>query len=144
MQRSCNAARRCNCCFLASATILRRSRTLQLLCPGLCNAPATLPDAATAASRATGRSCNAARRCNCCFWRSQILPWRDLGTCNDQEYFKGVNQDKRPCPHNDQEYLKGVNQDERSCPHTQVQRNNRSCYWIWCDQVTVDPTYQSG
>ena len=31
------------------------------------NAPATLPDAATAASEATERSCNAPRRCTCCF-----------------------------------------------------------------------------
>ena len=44
---------------------------------------------------------------------SQILPWylfniTNLTPGNDQEYCKGVNQDKRPCPHNDQEYFKGV------------------------------------
>ena len=34
--------------FLAPATLLQRSRTLQLLLPGVCNAPATLLDAAVA------------------------------------------------------------------------------------------------
>jgi hypothetical protein len=36
MQRSCNAPGRCNCCFLASMTLLQRSQTLQLLLPRLC------------------------------------------------------------------------------------------------------------
>ena len=38
----------------------------------LCS-PATHPDAATAASGATQRSCNASRRCNCCFWAHATL-----------------------------------------------------------------------
>ena len=70
------------------ATILQRSWTLQLLPLGPRNVPATLLDAATAASGSTQRSCNATRlqgagnaaasgatqrccnasgRCNCCF-----------------------------------------------------------------------------
>ena len=53
LQRSYNAPGRCNCCFLASATLLQRFQTLQLLLPGFCYAPATLPGAATA--------------CNCCY-----------------------------------------------------------------------------
>ena len=113
LQRSCNAPGRCNCCFPGlscrhcnccfmwrlSATLLQRSQTLQLLLLGLCNAPATLldaataaswslqrscnaprtlqrnapatlPDAATAASSPLQRSCNAPGRCNCCFLAS--------------------------------------------------------------------------
>ena len=88
-QRSSNAPRRCNCCFLGHATLQQRSWTLQLLLPdvtmaatgatqrccnisGLCNCcswgHATLSDAATAASGATLRSCSAFGRCKCCFW----------------------------------------------------------------------------
>ena len=73
-------------------TLLRRSWTLQLLLPGLCNAPATFLDAATAASwplqrscNAPGRlqlllpgplqrSCNAPRRCNCLCNAPATLP----------------------------------------------------------------------
>ena len=68
---------------------LQRSQTLQLLLPGPRNAAATLPDAATAASKAAERSCNAPRRCNCCFrghatllQRSQTLQLLLLGPCN--------------------------------------------------------------
>ena len=49
LQRSCNTPRRCNCCFWGRAPLLQRSWTLQLLLPGLCNAPATLLGAAAAA-----------------------------------------------------------------------------------------------
>ena len=89
LQRSCNAPGCCNCCFLATATLLQRSRTLQLLLPGHCNAPATLPDTATAASWPLQRSCNAPRCCNCCFLatatllqRSQTLQLLLPGHCN--------------------------------------------------------------
>ena len=64
-------SRRCNCCFWGHATLLQRSRTLQLLLLGPRSAPATLLGAATAASGATQRSCNAAGRCNCYFWGSR-------------------------------------------------------------------------
>ena len=48
--RSCNAAGLCNCYFLAFAALLQRSKILQLLLPGLCCAPATLLEAASATS----------------------------------------------------------------------------------------------
>ena len=47
--------------------------TLQLLPLGTRNAPANLLDAATAASGATQRCCNASGRCNCCFWGHAAL-----------------------------------------------------------------------
>ena len=47
---SCNAPGRCRCCCLASGTLLQSSWTLPLLLPSLCNVPAVLLDAATAAS----------------------------------------------------------------------------------------------
>ena len=50
---------RCNAPDTAPATLLQRSQTLQLLLPSPQNAPATLPDAATAACEATERACNA-------------------------------------------------------------------------------------
>ena len=43
-QRSCNAPRRCNCCFQGHATLQQGPRTLQLLLPGPRNAPARFPD----------------------------------------------------------------------------------------------------
>ena len=64
---SCNSPGHCNCCFYGHRTFRQRSRALQLLRLRPQNAPATLLDAATAASEATERSCNARGRCNCCF-----------------------------------------------------------------------------
>ena len=52
-------------CRLAAVALLQRSQTLRLLLVGLCSAPAALVDAGTAASKATGRSCNTTERCNC-------------------------------------------------------------------------------
>ena len=72
--RSCNAPRRCNWCFWAHATRLQRSWALQLLLRGPRNAPATLPEDATASSGATQRSCNAPGRCNCFFCGHATLP----------------------------------------------------------------------
>ena len=46
LRRCCNAPGCCKCCFLAAATVLRRSRTRQLLLPGPCSVPATILDAA--------------------------------------------------------------------------------------------------
>ena len=54
-QRSCNSPRRCNCCLQGHATLLQRSRTLQLLLPEPRNAAALL-DAATAVSWPLRRS----------------------------------------------------------------------------------------
>ena len=82
MQRSCSTTRRCNCCFLATATLPQHSWTLQLLLPGhsnasaaltrgCCNAPAALPDPATAASWPLQRSSWTPGRCNCCYWPLQ-------------------------------------------------------------------------
>ena len=90
LQRSCDAPGRCNCCFLASATgSMRRSWCVHLLLPAICNAPATLMDAATAASWPLQRSCNAPGRCNCCFLASATLLQRSRtlqlllpGLCN--------------------------------------------------------------
>ena len=73
LQSSSNAPGRCHCCFLASASLLRRScdaapqcaRTLQLLRLDRQHAPATIQDAATAASGAIARSCNVPGRCDC-------------------------------------------------------------------------------
>ena len=52
-ERSCNAFGRLNCCCRSHRTLLQRLQTLLLLEPH--NAPATPPDAATAASGATER-----------------------------------------------------------------------------------------
>ena len=65
-QRSCNAPRSCNCCFWGHAAFLQRSCTVQLLLSMPRNAPAALPDAATAASGSTQHSWNAPGRCDCC------------------------------------------------------------------------------
>ena len=75
-QRSCNAPGRCNCGFQSHATLQQRSWALQRLLPEPICAPATLLDAATAASRATHRSCNAPGRCNCCFQGHAALQQR--------------------------------------------------------------------
>ena len=69
----CNASGRCNCCFRSHRTLLQRFRTLQLLLPEQQNAPVTLLDAATAASGATERSCDASGRCNCCCRSNRTL-----------------------------------------------------------------------
>ena len=42
LQRFCNTPGRCNCCFMATATPLKHSWSLQMLLPGHCNAPAAL------------------------------------------------------------------------------------------------------
>ena len=56
------------------ATLLQHSWTLQRR-----EAPATLPDAATAASGATQRFCNVPGRCKCCLWSHAALLLR---SCN--------------------------------------------------------------
>ena len=88
LQCSCHAPGWCSRCkrhFLVSATLQERScnalATLQLLLPGLCNASATLSDAATAASG----FCNALATGHCCFLASLMLLQRSCdapGRCN--------------------------------------------------------------
>ena len=75
-QRACNALGRCNCGFQGRAALLQRSQTLQVLILGPRSSPATLPDAATAASRATHRSSNAHGRCSCSFQGHAALQQR--------------------------------------------------------------------
>ena len=63
---------------------------------------------------------------------SQILPWYLFNITNptpgyDQEYCKGVNQDKRPCPHNDQEYFEGM---IRMNDSADIHRRNGTVYHI--------------
>ena len=56
---SCNAPRRCNCCFLATATLLQHCQTGQRLLPGLqrsCSAPLTLRMLLSGNCNATERS----------------------------------------------------------------------------------------
>ena len=64
LQKSCKAPGRCNCCFQASAKLLQRSWTLQLLLPGLCNAPAVL--LLRSQKLLLVGLCNAPGRHNCC------------------------------------------------------------------------------
>ena len=59
--------------YWAVASGVSRSQTIQLLLHGLCNAPATLPDAATDASWPLERSYDAPVCCHCCFLASVTL-----------------------------------------------------------------------
>ena len=72
-ERSYNTPRRCNCCFWSHRTLLQHSWVLQLLLLDQSNAPATLPDAATGAAGATGRSCTSPGHCKCYFSSHRTL-----------------------------------------------------------------------